>query len=153
MPGKKRHPDKAEALRGQGALNPRPQAVTSELFQDSDFFDPRDLIQVKYEMLRDVRVEGRSASGAAATFGFSRPTFYQALAAFERSGVAGLIPRRRGPRGAHKLTPKIAEFIEQCLTQNESLRPGGLATLIMDRFGVSIHPRTIERGLSRRKKN
>src|SRR5439155_26012875 len=49
VPSKKRHPDKAEALREQGALNPRSHAVKSELFQDSDFFDPRDLVQVKYE--------------------------------------------------------------------------------------------------------
>ncbi len=153
MPGNKRHPDKAESLRAQGTLNPRPGAVKSELFQDSDFFDPRDLIQVKYEMLRDVRVEGRPVSRTADTFGFSRPTFYQALAAFEHSGVAGLIPRRRGPREAHKLTPEIVEFIEQCRAQDESLRAGGLPNLIMERFGVSIHPRTIERGLSRRKKN
>jgi len=153
VPSKKRHADKAESLREQGTLNPRPNAVRSELFQSSDFFDPRDIVQVKYEMLRGTRVEDKPISRTANAFGFSRPTFYQALAAFERSGVAGLIPRKRGPREAHKLTPELMEFIEQYRAQDESVRPGGLANLIMERFGVSIHPRTIERGLSRRKKN
>ena len=152
MPNKKRHWDKAESLRGQGTLNPRPHANKSELFQDSDFFDPRDLVQTKYEMLRGARVEGSPVSRTAATFGFSRPTFYQTRAAFERHGLAGLIPRKRGPRRAHKLTPEVVEFVEQSRTQDESLGAGGLANLIKERFGVSIHPRTIERTLSRGEK-
>src|SRR2546428_12116177 len=114
VPSKKRHTDKAEALREQGALNPRPHAVKSELFQDSDFFDPRDLVQVKYEMLRRARVEKNPVSRAADTFGFSRPTFYQAQADFERSGLVGLVPQKRGPREAYKLTPEVMEFVEQC---------------------------------------
>jgi transposase len=153
VPSKKRHPHKAESLREQGNLNPRPHTVKSELFQDSDFFDPRDLVQVKYEMLRRTQVERSPISRAAETFGFSRPTFYQAQVAFERNGLAGLIPQKRGPREAHKLTPEVMAFVEQCRTEPESLGTGELAKLILERFGVSIHPRTIERGLSRRKKN
>jgi len=153
MPTKKRHSDKADSLKRQGTLNPRPNAIKSELFQGSDFFDPRDLVQTKYEMLRGARVEGSPVSRTAATFGFSRPTFYQTRAAFERHGLAGLIPRKRGPRRAHKLTPEVVEFVEQSRAQDESLGAGGLANLIEERFGVSIHPRTIERTLSRGKKN
>ena len=153
MPTKKRHPDKAESLRGQGTLNPRPHAIKSDLFQDNDFFDPRDLVQTKYEMLRGARVEGSPVSRAAATFGFSRPTFYQARAAFERHGLAGLIPRKRGPRRAHKVTPEVVEFVEQSRAQDESLGARELANLIKERFGISIHPRTIERTLWRGKKN
>jgi transposase len=152
VPSKKRHPNKAESLREQGNLNPRPHTVKSELFLDSNFFDPRDLVQVKYEMLRRAQVERHPISQAAETFGFSRQTFYQAQVAFERSGLAGLIPRKRGPRGAHKLTPEVVTFSEQCRAEDESLGTGELAKLIMESFGVSIHPRTIERGLSRRKK-
>ena len=153
MPGKTRYPDKTESLREQGALNPRPHAVKSELFQDGDFFDPRDLVQVRYEMLRRARVEKSPVSRAAATFGFSRPTFYQTQAAFERSGLAGLVPRKRGPREAHKLTPEVVEFVRRCRREDGALGAEGLANLIRGRFGVSIHPRTIERGLLGRKKN
>ena len=71
QPGK----DKPERLKQYGALNPHPEKITEELFLDSmlDFFDPRDLIQVKYEMLRAVDKEGRPAKEAAKAFGFSRP--------------------------------------------------------------------------------
>ena len=48
---------KGESLRQQGVLNPHPEKVADPLFHDSEFFDPRDLVQVKYEMLRRVRVE------------------------------------------------------------------------------------------------
>lgn len=62
---------KRNTLAAHGTLNPRPQNVTDELFQSGEFFDPRDLVQVKYEMLRRVRVDGHSVTQAAAAFGFS----------------------------------------------------------------------------------
>ena len=71
---------KGEALRAQRCLNPRPQGVTDEAFAGSEFFDARDLVQVKYEMVRRVQVDGQTVSAAAAAFGFSRPSFYQAAA-------------------------------------------------------------------------
>ena len=89
---------KREALQEQGTLNPRPRAVTDPLFAEDSFFDPRDLVQVKYEMLRRVQSEGHSVTDAAAAFGFSRPSFYQALSAFEGDGLAGLVPHKRGPK-------------------------------------------------------
>jgi len=49
---------KRQALRQQGVLNPRSQDVQHELFQNSNFFDPKDLVQVKYEMLRQVGIDG-----------------------------------------------------------------------------------------------
>ena len=109
MPSKDHNPDesKREALRQQGTLNPRPRDVTHPLFQDSEFFDARDLVQVKYEMLREVQVEDRPVSQSATAFGFSRPSFYQAQSAYAQGGLSGLVPRKRGPRGAHKLTPEV----------------------------------------------
>jgi hypothetical protein len=79
---------KLEALRDGGSLNPRPQDVSDPLFANDSFFDPRDLVQVKYEMLRRVQNEGHSVTGAATAFGFSRPSFYQALSALEQGGRA-----------------------------------------------------------------
>ena len=68
--------DKASALRQHHALHPRPQAVIDEAFTSANpFFDPRDVVQVKYEMLRRVREDGTPVSRAAADFGFSRPSY------------------------------------------------------------------------------
>src|SRR3954467_14553269 len=106
---------KLEALREGGSLNPRPQDVTDPLFANGSFFDPRDLIQVKYEMLRRVRSEGHAVVDAAASFGVSRPTFYKAQTDFERDGLAGLMPGKRGPRGPHKLTSKVMDVIASAI--------------------------------------
>jgi transposase len=143
---------KSQALGEHGALNPRPEWVSDELFRDSDFFDPRDLVQVKYEMLRRVQRDGDSVSDAVRAFGFSRPTFYHAAEALTREGLAGLLPKRRGPKAGHKLTEPIMDFLEQARAEDPSLRSSELAERLREEFGLLVHPRSIERALARREK-
>jgi transposase len=143
---------KAQFLRAQGCLNLRPEKVSDPLFREGDFFDARDLVQIKYEMLRRVRRDGQSVGHTAASFGFSRPVFYQARLAFEQEGLPGLVPKKRGPRGGHKLTEEVMEFVAQELVKDESIRPSVLAGMITKHFQVRIHPRSIERALGRPKK-
>ena len=152
MPNPQRLARKVEVLRQQGTLNPRPQDVTHTLFQESEFFDPRDLLQVKYEMLRQVRVENQTVRQAALAVGFSRPSFYQAQAAFQQGGLPGLLPRKRGPRHAHKLTAAVMKFLAQARAAQPSLSTPELAQQVEKRFGVRVHPRTIERWLRRQEK-
>jgi len=149
----KRPDAKSQFLREQGTLNPRPQLVSDELFRDSEFFDPRDLVLVKYEMLRRVRLEEMDVTEAAATFGFSRPSFYQAQSLFQHGGLVGLIPKRPGPHHAHKLSVEILDFLRQQQLFNEQLRSPQLSQLVLEKFGLSVHPRSIERALQRGKKN
>lgn len=101
----RRQDPKEQALREARTLNPRPEAVVDEAFAASEFFDARDLVQVKYEMVRRVQVDGEAVSHAAAAFGFSRPSYYEAAAALIRDGLPGLVPDKPGPRQGHKLTP------------------------------------------------
>ena len=152
MPKRPPEDPKLQSLRQLASLNPRPQAVNDELFAASDFFDPRDLVQVKYEMLRRVEQDGRPITDAAGKFGFSRPSFYQAQAAFQAGGLAGLVPHKRGPKEAHKLTAEVVEFLQQSLQHDPSLGSADLASQVKERFDLLVHPRTIERGLARRQK-
>jgi transposase len=147
-----RQDSKRTALREHGALNARARAVKDPLFQNSEFFDPRDLVLVKYEMLRRVRVEGLSVAAAAKAFGFSRVAFYQALAAFQKEGLPGLLPRRRGPKAANKLTDTVLEFIDQQRAADGNLRAPQLAVLLRQHLHLAVHPRSIERALARRAK-
>ena len=144
---------KIRALQQQGTLNPRPKAVRDPLFLQDDFFDPRDLVQVKYEMLRRVRTEGQSVTDAAVSFGFSRPSFYQAQSAFEGDGLAGLVPHKRGPKQAYKLTEEVLTFIGELRQKEPSIRLPELVKRIQKRFRIKVHPRSIERSLLRIKKN
>jgi len=135
---------KEVALREQGVLHPHPEVVRDEVFRSHEFFDPRDLLQVRYEMLRRHRVEGRSVSEVARCFGLSRQAFYKALSAFKVQGVVGLMPRRRGPRRAHKCTDEILDFVEQWAAGE-----GSVVEAVEARFGIRIHPRWRVRSLRR----
>jgi transposase len=143
---------KTKALKEYGTLNSRSKCVTDQLFAKSEFFDPRDMVLVKYEMLRHVKVDGWSVTKAAEAFGFSRVAFYQAKAAFERNGIPGLIPKQRGPKHAHKLSDTVLSFIDQQLFHDKTISVTALVTMVRKRFKFSIHPRSIERALNRRQK-
>ena len=150
---KTRPPDpKLEALRQQGSLNPHPDKVSDPLFATADFFDARDLVQVKYEMVRRVRVDGQSVSGTASSFGFSRPTFYQAQAALQTGGLGALVPKKPGPRRAHKLDRDVVDFLGRERSADPSVRSPELARRIRERFGLKVHPRSVERALARQGK-
>src|SRR5487761_1880675 len=127
---------KRQTLRRHGTLNLHPEAVSHPLFHNGDFFDSDDLMQVKYEMLRQVHIDRGSISESAQAFGFSRPSFYQAQAAFQDDGVFGLLPQKRGPQGGHKLTTEVMEFVAGQLSADPSLPPGQLAGSIQKRFRI-----------------
>jgi len=142
---------KTAALLKESTLNPSPERITDPKFQAGEFFDPRDLVQVRYEMLRRVSVDNASVTQATAEYGVSRPTFYHTRASFDDTGVAGLVPKKRGPRGPHKLQGKILAFVEEQIIPGEPIRARELATLVLQKFSVGVHPRTIERALGGKK--
>jgi transposase len=143
---------KVQVLRGEGTLNPAPEKVADPKFCEGGFFDPHDLVQVKYEMLRRASVDHQSVTDTAEEYGVSRPTFYQAKTSFEKAGLVGLVPRKRGPRGPYKLREEVLDYLEEQITTGEPIRARRLATLLREEFGLDVHPRTIERAL-RGKKN
>ena len=152
MPSKAAKKSKRDTLKQHGTLNPHPNAVTDPLFETGDFFDRDDIVQVKYEMLRSVTVDKQSVTQSATAFGFSRPTYYQAEADFQRDGLFGLLPEKRGPRQGHKLTPEVVDFAIQLRARDPSLRPQDWAAAIQKQFALNAHPRSIERALKRQEK-
>ena len=147
-----RSDSKKRALEERGVPNPAPERVTAVRFGTEPFFDPRDLVQVKYEMLRQVRAVGATVTEATDAFGFSRPTFYQARRALEEAGLPGLLPTRPGPKRAHKLTEEVMTFVDGRLAEDRAVNAKELSQSVRERFGLSVHPRSIERALARRKK-
>jgi transposase len=143
---------KIEALRRQRALNPHPERVTDLLFQESSFYDPHDLVQVKYEMLRRAQVDKMPINQSATVFGFSRPTFYQAQLDFEQQGLFGLVPKKKGPQRNHKMTVEVLDFVCEEKSRESSLSATEMAERIKKRFGTVVHPRSIERALLRQGK-
>jgi transposase len=143
---------KVDALREAACLNPHPEDVTDPLFAASDFFDPRDLVQVKYEMVRSAQTDGLPVARSASAFGFSRPSFYEAQARLQREGLSGLLPKKRGPRRAHKLDSEAVSFLRQQLSEEPGLSSADLAVRLRKRLHIRVHPRSIERALARAEK-
>ena len=152
MPKEQKSDPKLESLKKLGTLNPRSDNVVDDLFKSHDFFDPRDLLQVKYEMLRRVKEDNWPITKAAAAYGFSRASFYEAQSEFEQAGLAGFMPEKRGPREAHKLSGEVVKFIEQCRSEDRTLKTADVVRLVKERFGIDVHRRSLERALSRSKK-
>lgn len=150
-----RHPKltpKRQALHESGTINMHAEVVHDSAFLGGEFFDPHDLVQVRYEMLRRVNAEGLSITDAVARFGVTRPTFYKAQSDFARAGLVGLLPAKRGPHGPHKVTDEVMRFIEQSRQDEPQLDGPSLVDRVHKQFGLAVHRRTVERALARSKK-
>jgi len=147
MPPSSPSQTKRQALQASGTFNPRSAKVRHPLFQQSEFFDPQDLLQLKYETLRALKAEGCSIAKAASDFGLSRPTIYQAQALFAEKGVEGLLPHKTGPRHPRKLTPEVQQHLQELAVAQPETGAAELARQMRQRFNVELHPRTIEKAL------
>jgi transposase len=148
---KKRDP-KSEMLARDGVLNPNPGAVRDVVFTGNPFFDAKDLIQVRYEMVRRHQIDGLAISEAAAAFGVTRPTFYKAQSALKTGGLPGLLPSRRGPKAGHKVSGEVIAFATELKTAKPELTTSQCLEAIESRFGIKVHRRSLERALTRKKK-
>ncbi|NQT57291.1 MAG: helix-turn-helix domain containing protein [Desulfobacteraceae bacterium] len=119
--------------------------VKNDLFQQqSDFFSPLDRGQVKYEMLRAHSLEGHFITKVCKEFGYSRESFYLALEAFRREGIAGLVDKPKGKNKPDKVTPEIIGYV---IYQRATLGLSGAAIAkdIFREFNLKLHKRTVER--------
>ena len=144
--------ERKQRLKKEGTLHPNPDRVRSDLLAKSPFFDANDLMQIKYEMLRSVSADQQPVAEAAHTFGLSRVAYYHAQKQYQKYGLAGLLPRRRGPKHPHKFTPEVMSFIDEQLTATDG-RPDWnlLSKQIEAGFGIKVHPRSVERAVKQKK--
>ena len=143
---------KRERLRQAGLLNRKAEQVTDPIFRECGFFDPDDLLQVRYEMVRAARSQSMDAAEAARRFGFSAQTCTRYADAFDRGGMPALLPGKRGPRGPHKITPAILHFVLSYRERYGRVGSRRLAPMIEAKFGIKLHPRAIDKALERRQK-
>jgi len=135
-------------MRRNGSFNHRADSVSADIFSNSQFFDTYDLIQVKYEMLRTVEKEGRDISSASDAFGFSRVSYYQIKREFDESGIFGLMPKKRGPKGSRKFTQDDIVFAKNLVNTHTKEQ---ILKILKEERGIEISRRTLERQLSDKK--
>ena len=148
----KRRDPKSEALARARALNRHPDAGRDGLFTGNPFLDPKDQVQVRYEMVRRHQADGVTISEVAAAFGVSRPTFYKAQDALQTAGLAGLLPSQRGPKSGHKISAEVVAYVAELKAENSALTTPQCLDAIEEHFGVKVHRRSLERALARKKK-
>ena len=147
------HPNtKRKALQASGTFNSRAAQVRHPLFAPSSFFDAEDLVQLKYETLRALQVDQCPIAKAARDFGLSRPTIYEAQVQLAKQGLEGLLPHKRGPKAAHKLTEEILRYVQERAAAEPGIKAAALARQVRQRFAVKLHPRTLQKALERKAK-
>jgi transposase len=151
MADNQRNP-KDEAMARDGTFNPHPEAVRDAHFLDNPFFDTGDLVQVRYEMVRRHQVDRMAISEVVSLFGVTRPTFYKAQSALAEHGLAGLIPRQRGPKGGHKLSAEVIRYIDLLKVAQPDLTIPQCVDAIASHFGITVHRRSLERAMAVKKK-
>ena len=140
---------KDDYLRETGSFNGNYTRVTANIFNTSPFFDKKDIVQVKYEMLRSVSEGEGNVTEIASAYGFSRKSYYQASAAFDSEGLGALVPKKTGPKGPSKLSPEVLGFIEAFSEAHRDAKSSTISTALEAKLGVKIHPRTIYRHLKK----
>lgn len=141
---------KDETLKSNGTFNKDSQAVTAEHFQSGIFFDPKDLVQVKYEMLRSVANNESSVSEASKKYGLSRQSYYISKASMESGGIAALLPRKTGPKKGYKLTDVGAAFIDSYMISHPGAKAKEVNKAMFEKTGIVVHDRTVERYLAKK---
>jgi transposase len=133
-------------LKKAGLFNPDQERIKDPLFlEHTNFFDPCDNLQIRYEMLRSHLMESDSVVEVCRRFGISRQSFYTLEEKFKAEGTAGLLPKRPGPRGPSKLTAEVLEFVHQCLQDDQKISIIEIKSQIRQKFRISLHRRTIEK--------
>ena len=142
---------KTDILKENGTYNRMHAKVTAPHFQSGVFFDSRDLVQVKYELLRSISSGECNISQASKLFGMSRESIYKNKTAYEAGGIQALIPKKTGPKSPHKLTEKGRSFIDSYMSDHPSASAAEANASMRENTGISIHTRTIERYLSKKR--
>ena len=140
---------KEETLKRNGSFNNNHGNVSAGIFNTTPFFDKRDIVQVKYEMIRAASKKEGSITEIADLFGFSRKSYYQISKAFETDGLCALLPKKTGPKGASKLNPDVMEFIDSFIAGHKNAKPKEISAALEADMGIKVHPRTIYRHLKK----
>ncbi len=134
-----------DLLKRARCLNHEPERVQDPYFiQQTDFFDPKDIVQVKYELLRRCEVEKKEVASTCHDFGFSRTTYYKVQRAFYNGGLPQLMGKPRGRQKPIKLTETVLGFLIAEKARNNKLTAKEMAKRLKERYQVELTERMIQ---------
>ncbi len=136
---------KYEFLEKEGLLNQKPERIVTLRFADNDFFDPLDLPQVRYEMLRSARIEKIPVAQTCKAYGFSREYFYKLERNFKAHGLVALLGSPKGRRPLIAINQEVVNFIVHRKIDNPKLSGDDLRKEILQLYKIDCSRRTVER--------
>lgn len=143
--------DKKDILIKNGTYNKNHDKVQKKAFQEDEFYDPMDVVQVRYEMIKDASGGGRAIEQVTSEYGYSRASYYHIMDNFKKGGMLALVPEKTGPKTARKLTDDLREYVTKYIEANPSASSSKIASEIQRNKGIAISKRTIERFRSKKK--
>ena len=151
---KPKKPDqKTLELKRTGTLNSRPGVCVRRSVQRKSILRSQgSYFRFATRCCADTCVEEVSIVDVAAKFGVSRPTVYQAQAAFQQDGLIGLLPKHRGPKEGHKLSAEVIEYVRTLRAAEPGLTTVACVQAVQGKFGITVHRRSLERALASKKK-
>ena len=147
-----RNDDKVKILKENGSFNRNASSVINPLFKSNPYFDAKDLVQVKYEMLRAVKNDELSVSDASMQFGFSRTAYYKIEKRFMEAGVDGLCLQKTGPKSPAKITGDVLSFASGLKASHPNITNDEIIREIQTQKGVTIHKRSLQRERAKKKR-
>ena len=116
---------KTRALAASRTLNPRPEKVADPAFAPGSFFDPANLVQVKYEMVRQAETGGAGRPGRVGLRGSPASRCIPPERRCASKGWPGLIPGEPGPEEQQQAAGEVVSHLEELLAADPRLRAGG----------------------------
>jgi transposase len=144
--------NKVKSLIENGSFNRNADTVSNHMFKSNPYFDPQDLVQVKYEMLRAVKSDGLNVADASRQFGFSRTAYYKIEKRFHNAGVEGLCAQKTGPKAPAKITHEIVGLADNLRVEHPGITNDEVIKEIEAQTGVTIHKRSLQRAQSKKKR-
>lgn len=142
---------KSDVLKQNGTYNPDHESVKAEEFHSGAFFDPEDLVQVKYEMIRSVAKGEKTIKEAAEQYGLSRQSYYIIKKKVDANGLSGLVPEKTGPKGSYKLKDEDKKFIDSYVIEHPNANSNEVNKALHAKTGLTVHNRTVGRYMSKRR--
>lgn len=126
-------------------LNRTPELVQDVRFiKQADFFDSKDIVQVKYELLRRCEVEGNDVASSCLGFGVSRTTYYKVKQAFLRGGLPALMGQPRGRPHPIKVNDVVRGHLIAEKVKNPKFTAREMAAAVKERYHVQLSERMIQ---------
>ena len=143
--------DKEAFLKANHTFNFRNDKVIASRFIESDLYASRDLLQVRYELVRSIEEGDIALDEVPDKYGVSSVTAKRYVRSFKEGGMIALVPEQKGPKGPSSLDDEALRFIDSYIAEHPKASGRKVHEALESERHLGISKRTVERYLSSKK--